>query len=80
MCVFNTDEANDICIISFYNLFPFIRKNNIRLFYTCITDKIENEDKEKKPEEKIIGTWETKYELSVFGEVTEGYSFKETFE
>lgn len=33
--------------------------------------------KEKKPEEKIIGTWETKYELSVFGEVTEGYSFKE---
>ena len=27
--------------------------------------------------QKLIGTWESKYELSVFGEVTETYSFKE---
>ena len=40
MCAFNTNETNDICIISFYNLFPFIKKNNIRLFYTCITDEM----------------------------------------
>ena len=40
MCAFNTNETNDICIINFYNLFPFIKQNNIRLFYTCITDKM----------------------------------------
>lgn len=33
--------------------------------------------KEKTKEEKILGTWETQYELSVFGQITEGYSFKE---
>lgn len=31
--------------------------------------------KEKK--NTIIGTWETKYEMNVFGEVTETYTFKE---
>ena len=33
--------------------------------------------KEKTIEEKIIGTWETKYTLSAFGEITESYIFKE---
>ena len=35
------------------------------------------EQESKKQQEKIIGTWETKYELLSFGEVTESYVFKE---
>lgn len=34
----------------------------------------------KKLQDKLLGTWETKYELSVFGEVTESYVFKENGE
>ena len=33
--------------------------------------------KAKEEQEKILGTWEAKYELSVFGEVSETYTFKE---
>ena len=36
--------------------------------------------KVEKEEDKLIGTWETKYNLSVFGEVTESYVFKENKE
>ena len=39
------------------------------------------EEKElKKQEEKLLGTWETKYELGAFGEVSEKYIFKENKE
>ena len=30
-----------------------------------------------KEKNELLGTWETKYEMSVFGEVTESYTFKE---
>ena len=36
--------------------------------------------KVKKEPDKIIGTWETKYELSVYKEVIEKYTFKENNE
>ena len=39
--------------------------------------KTKTKEEEK---DKIIGSWETKYSLSVFGEVTESYVFKENHE
>ena len=50
---------------------------SLLLFTGCMS----KEEKElKKQEEKLLGTWETKYELGAFGEVSEKYIFKKNNE
>lgn len=40
ICAFHTDEANDICIINIFSIFPHFKERNIKLYYSCITDKM----------------------------------------
>ena len=52
----------------------------IMICLVVLTGCGKTETEEEKKQENIIGKWITKYELSVFGEVTEEYVFKENNE
>ena len=54
-----------------------MKKLMILLSLVLLTGCASKEEKElKKQEKKLLGTWETKYELGAFGEVSEKYTFK----